>query len=156
MTAAANRSNSAGLWINIAAFVALALICNAVIFALGLDVGALPPSKEAWLPPGIGVGLIWLVQFALMGVSRWFYLRDSNDRGWRSWLPVLLAIICLAFPAYTGGLNDPEAGAAGTLVTLAVTVATMLVLGPGSSRAAWALVPLAVWGSYVACVYYLA
>jgi hypothetical protein len=32
----------------------------------------------------------------------------------------------------------------------------MLVLGRRSSAAAWALVPLAVWGSYVACVYYLA
>ena len=105
------------------------------------------------MPPGPLVGAIWVVQFALMGLSRWLYLRDSSDRGWRSNLPWLLALICLAFPVYTGGLDDPAAGAIGTLVTLAVTLATMLVLG---GRAAWALVPLAVWGSYVACVYYLA
>jgi tryptophan-rich sensory protein len=157
MTAAGlNRIDSKGLWLNIGALVALVLVGNALIFGLGADGGSLPPAQARWVPPGPLVGAIWVVQFALMGAARWFYLCDTRDHGWRSWLPVVLAAMCLAFPVYTGGLGSPAAGAIGTLVTLVATLAVMLTLGRRSSTAAWALVPLAIWGSYVACVYYLA
>ncbi len=157
MTAASlNRTDSTGLWLNIAALVALVLVGNALIFGLGADGGSLPPDQARWVPPGPLVGAIWVVQFALMGAARWFWLRDTNDYGWRAWLPVVLAAICLAFPVYTGGLDSPAAGAIGTLATLVATLAGMFTLGRRSGAAAWALVPLAVWGSYVACVYYLA
>lgn len=153
MTAAVNRPDQRGLLLNIALLVALVLIGNAIIFGFGFDGGSLSPAKEAWVPPGPVVGAIWVVQFALMGAARWLYIRDTGDRGWQSNLPLLVAAICLAFPVYTSGLADPSTGAVGTLVTVVVTVATMLMLG---GRAAWALVPLAIWGSYVACVYYVA
>jgi translocator protein len=126
---------------------------NALIFALGLDGGSLPPAKAAWIPPGPVVGAVWIGQFALIGLSRWFYLRDTRERGRLAWLPVALGLLALAFPIYTAGLSDPRTGAAGTLVTLALTVATQLALGRHSSAAAWALVPLAAWLSYVAAVY---
>jgi len=152
--AAINRTDRRGLWLNIGVLVALVLIGNALIFGLGFDNGqSLSAAQQAWVPPGPVVGMIWVVQFALMGAARWLYLRDSGDLGWRASLPWVIAAICLAFPVYTGGLDDPSAGAIGTLVTVVVVVASMLALG---GRAAWALVPLAVWGSYVACVYYLA
>ncbi|MEZ0242316.1 MAG: tryptophan-rich sensory protein [Sphingomonas sp.] len=157
MTTAINRTGRSGLLLNIVLLVALVLIGNALIFGLGFDNGqSLSAAQQAWVPPGAVIGAIWVVQFALMGAARWLWLRDSRDRGWRSNLPWLIALICLAFPVYTGGLDDPSAGAIGTLATVVVVVATMLVLGRRSSAAAWALVPLAVWGSYVACVYYLA
>ncbi|NML07653.1 tryptophan-rich sensory protein [Sphingomonas sp. G-3-2-10] len=155
-TASRDRGDMPNLWVNIAALVGAVLIGNALIFSLGFDGGSLSPAKEAWLPPGPLVGMIWVVQFALMGAARWLYVRDARDHGWRGWLPVGLALICLAFPVYTSGLADPATGAIGTLVTLVATLAAMLTLGRRSSAAAWALVPLAIWGSYVACVYYLA
>lgn len=154
MTATAlNRPTVTGLLLNIVLLVAAVLIGNAIIFAFDLDGGSLSAAQQAWVPPGPLVGAIWVVQFALMGAARWLHIRDSGDRGWRRNLPLLLAAICLAFPVYTSGLDDPAAGAIGTLATVVVTVAVMLAM---RGRAAWALVPLAVWGSYVACVYYLA
>lgn len=154
--AALNRADNRGLLLNIVLLVALVLIGNAIIFGFGFNGGSLPPAKAAWVPSGPVVGAIWVVQFALMGAARWLYIRDSGQRGLPAALPLMLAGVCLAFPVYTSGLADPSTGAVGTLVTVVVTVVTMLTLGHRSSRAAWALLPLAVWGSYVACVYYLA
>ncbi|WP_448663069.1 tryptophan-rich sensory protein [Sphingomonas sp. CJ20] len=139
--------------LNIALFVGAALIGNGLIFATGSGNSPPPPGAEGLLPPGPVVGAVWLVQFALMGLSRAWLVADApRDR--RRWLPVAIALLCLAFPLYTSGLSDPAAGAIGTLATLVVTVAAMLAIGARSARAAWALVPLACWLGYVAAVYY--
>ncbi len=144
-----------GTIVNIVAFVAAALIGNGLVFATGSAGGPPPPGAEGLLPPGPVVGAVWLVQFALMGVARAWVLRDGGAGEWRGWLPVAIGVICLAFPVYTAGLSDPAAGAVGTVVTLVVVVIAMLAIGQSSSRAAWALVPLACWLGYVAGVYYL-
>lgn len=156
MTAALNRADRRGLVLNIVVLVGAVLIGNALIFGLGFDGGSMPPAKAAWIPPGPVVGTVWVVQFALLGAARWFYLRDTGDHGWRAWLPVVLALIALAFPVYTSGLKDPATGAIGTAATLVVTVAIQLALGRRSPAAAWAMVPLAVWLGYVAVVYFAA
>lgn len=156
MAIASTPPRLAGVPLNIALFVGAALIGNGLIFATGSAGGAPPPGGEGLIPPGPVVGAVWLVQFALMGTARAWLLADGGPREWRAWLPVVLAVLCLAFPVYTRGLSDPSAGAVGTLATLAVTVPAMVAIGGGSSRAAWALVPLACWLGYVAAVYFLA
>jgi benzodiazapine receptor len=156
MAQALSRPSSRGLWLNIAVFVGVVLVTNALIFATGSDVGGAEPSeRDALLPPGPVVGAVWVAQFALLGLSRWLIVRDTAPGDWRRWLPVVLGLICLAFPLYTSGPDGERLGAIGTLVTLAVTVPAMLAIGRASSAAAWALVPLAAWLGYVACVYWL-
>ncbi|MCW3835199.1 tryptophan-rich sensory protein [Sphingomonas canadensis] len=155
MATTLDDTGTRGLWANIALPVAAVVIGNAIIFGLGAARSDLTPAQQQWVPPGAVVGSVWVVLFALLGMSRWLYLRGGG-RGGRSWLPAWLALLGLAFPVYTGLFTDSGLGAAGTAVTLAATVAVMLAMGRRVPAAAWAILPMACWLGYVACVYFLA
>lgn len=142
-----------GLIANATAFVVAALVINGVIFALGWN---LTPSatRPPLIPPGPVVGTVWTLLFALMGAARWAWLRDTpgDDRGWRVWTPVALAVGCLAYPFYTGGLANQTSAYIGTVVTLAAAIVIAGLLYRRSPLAAGLIVPTALWTGWVAMV----
>ncbi|WP_298170913.1 TspO/MBR family protein [Novosphingobium sp.] len=142
-----------GRWalaVNVGLLIAATIAINGFLFAIGW---ARPSGRQMpMIPPGAVVGLIWTVLLGLMGAARWSYVRGSGDSGWRSWTPYMLAALCIAYPFYTGGLQRNDAAFWGTVVTLIVAVAVMLVLREREPRAPWLIVPTAFWGGYVLSV----
>lgn len=142
-----------GLLANIGVLIVATFVINGFLFAAGW---ATPNSTGArqmpMIPPGAVVGMIWTVLLGLMGAARWVYVQRSGDHGWRSWTPDALAVLCIAYPFYTGGLQRNDAAFWGTVLTLIVAVAVMLVLRARDSRSPWLLVPTAFWGGYVLSV----
>lgn len=141
-----------GLFVNAAAFVVVCLVVNGVIFGLGWNAPPSSAGRAPFIPPGPVVGTVWTLLFALMGAARWAYVRDARDRGWRGWMPVVLAAVCLAFPFYTSGLSDQDTGFIGTVATLGFAVFVAAALSGQSAAAAWAIVPTIVWTGWVAGV----
>ena len=62
-----------------AAALALVLGLNALVYGLGWndDAGAEP----SYAPPGVAVGAIWVLLFALMGIARWLVVREPGPEG---------------------------------------------------------------------------
>jgi tryptophan-rich sensory protein len=133
--------------VRIAAFVGVCLATNGLIFALGWNAPGAQATPAA-IPPGPVVGAVWLVLFAAMGAA--YDLAKASQR--RAWVPLALAAACLAYPFYTAGLRDQSLGYCGVVATLLAALASALALRPASRRAAWLVVPVAVWTGYVAIV----
>jgi len=151
MLAMLNNPRREGLFANIALFVGGALAVNALIFAAGWNARG-DQTNPPLIPPGAVVGAIWVALFALMAVARWFYIRETTDRGWRALLPAALALICLAFPFYTAGLDDRLAGFWGSVATLLVGACIAALLWRQSARAGLPLVPTLAWLGFVVAV----
>jgi tryptophan-rich sensory protein len=124
------------------AFTGACLVGNGVIFALGWDSGARPLPQPWFAPPGWVIGVVWLVLFALMGLvyGRLRQVKSSTSR-----TMIALAAACLAYPLYTGGLQNGLVGLIGNIVTLAVTLGLMGYLKRIDRRSAVLLVPMTVW-----------
>ncbi|KUR72380.1 hypothetical protein AQZ52_03730 [Novosphingobium fuchskuhlense] len=137
------------LAVHVGLLLAVTIAINGFLFAIGW---ARPGRQMPMIPPGAVVGLVWTVLLGLMGAARWVYVRGSGDSGWRSWTPFALAALCIAYPFYTGGLQRNAAAFWGTVLTLIVAVAVMLVLRGRARRAPWLIVPTAFWGGYVLSV----
>ncbi|WP_292928647.1 TspO/MBR family protein [Novosphingobium sp. PASSN1] len=138
------------LAMNVTVLIVATIAINGFLFAIGW---ARPSGRQMpMIPPGAVVGLIWTVLLGLMGAARWVYVRGNGDAGWRSWTPFALAALCIAYPFYTSGLQRNDAAFWGTVVTLIVAVAVMLVLRGREPRAPWLIVPTAFWGGYVLSV----
>lgn len=151
MTAILDDPDRRGLIANAAAFVATCIVVNGLVFGLGWTAGS-AAVRPPLIPPGPVVGIVWTILFACMGAARWAYARDTRDRDWRHWAVVALAVVCLAFPFYTRGFADQEAGYVGTLATLAAALGVVAALAPRSRTAAAWIVPTVVWTGWVAIV----
>jgi tryptophan-rich sensory protein len=95
MTAILDRSDRPGLWLNIAAAVGLALICNAIVFDWGQTAERPIP---AYAPPGSVVSIVWTLLFAGMGAARWLLLGRMTPLRFRhARLVVWLVVFCAAY-----------------------------------------------------------
>ena len=148
-TAFLRASGRGALAANVAVLLTATIAINGFLFAVGW---ATPGRQMPMIPPGAVVGLIWTVLLGLMGAARWVYVQRSGDHGWRSWTPYMLGALCIAYPFYTNGLQRNGAAFWGTVLTLIVAMAVMLVLRRRDARSPWLLVPTAFWGGYVLSV----
>jgi tryptophan-rich sensory protein len=149
-TALLRASGRGALFANVAVLIIATIGINGFLFAIGWARAS--GRQMPMIPPGAVVGLIWTMLLGLMGAARWVYVKQSGDNGWRSWTPYMLAALCIAYPFYTSGLQRNAAAFWGTVLTLAVAVAVMLVLRQRDARSPWLLVPTAIWGGYVLSV----
>jgi tryptophan-rich sensory protein len=124
------------------AFTGACLVGNGLIFALGWDSCARPQPQPGFAPPGWVIGVVWLGLFAVMGLV---YGRLRQVKPSASWTMIALAAACLAYPLYTGGLQNARIGLIGNLATLAVTLGLIGYLKRIDRRSAVLLVPMTVW-----------
>jgi tryptophan-rich sensory protein len=124
------------------AFAGTCLVGNGVIFALGWNSGARPQPQPWFAPPGWVIGVVWLALFALMGLvhGRLRQIKPST-----SWTMIALAAACLAYPLYTGGLQNGSVGLVGNIATLAVTLGLMAYYRRFDRTSAFFLVPMTAW-----------
>jgi translocator protein len=147
-----NSPERLGLWANLALMLAGVIVTNGIIFGLAWDsVGADRP--QPWFaPPGFVVGIVWTLLFAAMAVARWSYVRDTLDYGWRSWIIVALAALCLSYPFYTAGLSNPLIGLIGNIGTALAVLVAMGILWPHSRNAALLISPIVAWLTFASFI----
>ena len=143
--------NRRGLIANAAVFVVACLLVNGLVFGLGWA-AASSAVRAPLIPPGPVVGSVWTILFAMMGAARWAYLRDAGGGGWRGWAPAALASLCLAFPFYTAGFSDRQAGFIGTAATLVIAAIICGALYRESKIAAAFIAPTVAWTGWVTMV----
>lgn len=112
-----------------------------------LDGGSRAPTMFA--PPGIVVGAVWVVLFALLGLARWRLIRLGSAAGCRGagWTVAFIGV-CALYPVYTLGLRSPIAGLIGNLGTALFAVALGVYVWRIDQRSAGAFALVVAWLSY--------
>jgi tryptophan-rich sensory protein len=133
-----NRKTAKGLVANLAIALIVVLVGNGLIFTL------IPRTTDSSAPsllnpPGWLVGAVWVPLFEAMATARWLVL-DGDDRRVKSsaWIMMLL-LFCLAYPAYTLGLQSLTIGLIGNIATI-VAALWVAVRVYRASRAAAGLI----------------
>ena len=134
-----------------AAALALVLGLNALVYGLGWndDAGAEP----SYAPPGVAVGAIWVLLFALMGIARWLVVREPGPEGAGAgrWVSGLVAA-CALFPLYALSTGSEEAALLGTLATAGLAVLALGRVAEVSRRAAELVLVVLLWLAYATAV----
>jgi benzodiazapine receptor len=113
-----NQPGLAGLWLNMAAAVGLALACNALVFGFGWNRTDSRPTPF-YAPPGYVVGIVWTLLFAAMGAARWLTLGRLTPLRFRhARLIVWLILFCAAYTFYGLAPESRIPGFIGNLVTI--------------------------------------
>ena len=118
MTDTLDRPTRSSLWLNIAAAVGLALVCNAIVFGFGWGQTAVR-ATPAYAPLGYVVCIVWTLLFAAMGAARWLLLGRMTPLRFRhARLIVWLVIFCAAYTFYGLAPESRIPGFIGNLVTI--------------------------------------
>lgn len=91
------------------------------------------------------VPFVWLFLYAGMGTTFWLLAVQERRMSGRAWLVVALVLLCVAYPAYTGSLNQPIIALVGNAVVVAVAATAVLSIWPLSKLGAGLLVPVIAW-----------
>lgn len=91
------------------------------------------------------VPYVWLVLFAFMGTAFWLLVRDGGRLTGPAWLVVLLVLLCVLYPVYTGALNQPRVALVGNAAVVAVAGLAVWRAWPLSRAAAALLAPVILW-----------
>lgn len=112
-------------------------------------------QKPFFVPPGYVIGMIWIVLFTLMGVSLYFFLRDSEGKAGANRalgrFGTQLALNILWSAAFFG-LRSPLFGFIVIVLLIGEILATMTAFQKFSPRAFWLLVPYVAWVSFAAVI----
>jgi translocator protein len=127
-------------WGPVVVAVAVVLIGNLVVVALGLQGDAADPDPPGWI-----IGLVWVAIFACIGGAYAALVRAPAETGRERAALVGLGLLCLAYPFYTAGFEFRAVSLAGTALTFLYGLALALWVRRTSPIAAWLLVPLLAW-----------
>jgi hypothetical protein len=99
-------------WLICAAGAVLLAVAANVYILLARPFGAtegIPIDQTGPIGAIIGaiVPYVWLVLFAGMGSTFWLLVRQDARMNGAAWLVVLLILLCVGYPVYTGNLNQP-------------------------------------------------
>ena len=131
--------------------VLLAVIANLYI-VLAKPFGATKGIPIEQTGPGgalIGaiVPYVWLFLFAGMGTAFWLLVKGEQRMNGPAWAVVVLVLLCVGYPVYTGALNLPQVALAGNAAVLLATAIAIRRAWPISHLAAALLVPVFAWVS---------
>jgi tryptophan-rich sensory protein len=152
MTATTDARNDAPVWdrpngLGLALSMIIPLVAvvagNSAMLAVGSmenpDYAAVP-----WNPPGWLIGAIWCVIYPLWGAARWKTATAADPRSSRSWWPVALIVWGLCYPVVTAFV-DTLGSAIANGFSLALALASTLMVWPVSRAAAYLIAPSIVW-----------
>ena len=144
---ALNRDDDPARWLNVGLAVAAGLIVNGLALWLSRSMTS---DSAPWfaLPAWIGA-LVWLCLFALLGASRWM-LNSYTIIGVATarTMVTLLIVCCLLWPFYSLPVVDLRVALFGNIATIALAVASTVVVRRRSVEAGSLIMPLVVWLSF--------
>lgn len=148
MTPILDRTDRTGLWLNMAAAVGLALVCNAIVFGFGWNQTSMRVTP-VYAPPGAVVGIVWTLLFAGMGAARWLVLSRMTPLRYRhARLIVWLVIFCAAYTFYGLAPESRIPGFIGNLVTIPFSAWIAWTVRTTSPRAALLIGLVPLWVIY--------
>jgi len=130
--------------------VGLVVLCQlaGVTGALVTDAGFYRElTRPSWAPPGWLFGPVWVALYTLMGVAAWLVWRTGPGSDRRHALVafgVQLALNAAWTPVFFG-LRSIGGGLIVIAALDLAILATIILFGRKSQRAAWMLVPYAAW-----------
>jgi len=132
-----------GAVLNALAYVAGGSIVDNLIFQF------VPPKitglrRSPLLPPGWIVGLVWLGLFAQLGIARSELAEHPHERR----LLDAFYLFCLAYPLYTGGLQNRAMSYAGNVATIGAASGLAQRVRRVSPVASALLLPVIGWVGY--------
>ena len=133
----------------------LAGVVGSVFTATAIPTWYAALAKPALNPPSWVFAPVWLILYALMGVSLWLvWQSNSRDKNKALWLfAIQLALNMVWSPIFFG--SHALGGALVAIVLLwAAIVLTILIFKKVSPVAAWLLVPYLLWVSFAAYLNY--
>jgi len=113
--------------------------------------------KPPFTPPGFYIGLIWIVLFALMGVSLFLIWRDSSgDLATRNALYLFIAqlIFNILWSAAFFGMRSSISGLVVIAILWILILITIIKFLPINRTAALLLIPYIIWVSFAAYLNY--
>jgi tryptophan-rich sensory protein len=142
------RANRRGLVRSVAITLAIAVLTNGALAALGFNrAGA--QKWPSFAPPGPAIGFVWVALFAGMGAARWFALTSgrANAKDDARSVTILIAL-CLAYPFYTHAIRGHATELCGNIVTFAYATWLVQRLATRSSIAAFFIGTVALWVAF--------
>jgi tryptophan-rich sensory protein len=147
------RPGRPGLWLNIAAAVGLALLCNAIVFGFGWGQTA-AREVPAYAPSGAVVGIVWTLLFAAMGTARWLLLGRMTPLRFRhARLVVWLIVFCAAYTFYGLAPESRIPGFVGNLTTIPFATWIAWTVRSTSPQAALLVGLVPLWVIYATLVF---
>jgi len=110
-------------------------------------------NKPEFTPPGWVISTVWIVLFALMGISLFLVWRQGFDRpDVKSALTIFIAqlIVNVLWSGAFFGLRSPLAGMIVIIILWAFILLTIIKFWPISVPSALLLVPYILWVSFAA------
>lgn len=110
-------------------------------------------NKPEFTPPGWVISTVWIILFALMGISLFLVWREGADRPKvKSALYIFIAqlIVNVLWSGAFFGLRSPLAGIIVIAALWALILLTIIKFWPISRAAALLLVPYILWVSFAA------
>jgi len=148
---ALNQDDDLARRLNIGLAIGAGLLMNALALWLSRSMES---DSAPWfaLPDWIGA-LVWLCLFALLGASRWM-LNSYTIIGVATarTMVTLLIVCCLLWPFYSLPVVDLRVALFGNIATIALAVASIVVVRRRSVEAASLVMPLVVWLSFCTLV----
>jgi benzodiazapine receptor len=140
-----------GLIATLVVAIAIVLVVNGLIFALGWAAPATAADRPL-LPAGWVIGAVWTVLIAMLAAA-WWRLGGANDREARRIARWLLAFIvfCVAYPFYTVGFSSAPMMLAANLATIALDsllVGRIWSLSRGAALLAFPVTPWVCFATY--------
>jgi tryptophan-rich sensory protein len=112
--------------------------------------------KNALIPPGWMIGLIWIAIFGVFGYTQYLLLKENDGKFTLASIAVIVvAVFCLLYPIfiYILARGNPEKydkyARLMNLVSLIVAFVYAIIVINESDAAFWLTLPLLVWTSYV-------
>lgn len=141
------RAGPARLMAYLVLFPGLALLLNAWVFAGPAAGWAADLANPAWAPPGPVIGAVWVVLFALMGVSLWLVERAGQLEARDPARALILAqyAVSLSWVWFYFARQSVENGFYVTVVAWALAIAALIAIWRANRAAALFFLPLNVW-----------
>lgn len=136
-------------WIQIAIFVGAAILVNIFIYVFGYVKTTMYAKIKSnkWFPPGIIVGLIWIIIFGFLGYSHYLVWKEVGGVSVASVAIIVFAVYALFYPIIAFGRERRAKFMDFFALILAFVVALLVI--EKSVNAFYYLIPLLVWASFV-------
>lgn len=121
-----------------------AILLNLAVYASGW--AKMEERQNPLLPPGWVIGLVWIVLLGLLGYA--LFLAVTAKDAVSIWAIVVLLLVCVLYPLFTGRGTKRDARIANT-VALIVAFAVAVLLANRLPGTLPFLAPLLLWVSWV-------
>jgi tryptophan-rich sensory protein len=135
-------------WAQIIIFVAAALVANIIIYLFNYYKYNNPYYiKSPLLPPGVIIGIIWLVIFGFFGYAHYLVYKETEKWTVANIAIIVVAVFCLFYlmivyyrPEYTKFFN---------CLSLIFAFTLGILVFNESENAFWWIIPFIAWSAYV-------